>query len=233
MNTVFQTRRGVTLVGGGAVDPWLLRLALSHAPDLAAADGGADRVLALGHTPRAVIGDLDSISATARAALPTGALHRITDQATTDFDKALRALAAPFVIALGFTGARLDHTLAAFNTLARHPGRGCILIAGGDLCFLAPSRLRLALAPGTRLSLFPFSAVRARSTGLEWPLAGIDFAPWGMTGISNRVTAPVAEMVIERGRMLVILPLDTLGTAISALARPGAPHDAPSPARGG
>ena len=43
--------RGVTVIGGGMVTPADLSVALSVAPLLVAADGGADRALALGHAP--------------------------------------------------------------------------------------------------------------------------------------------------------------------------------------
>ena len=59
---LFCTGAPVTLVGGGAIDPGDLDLALSRAPALVAADSGAAPVLAAGHVPDAVFGDFDSIS---------------------------------------------------------------------------------------------------------------------------------------------------------------------------
>ena len=63
-----QSRVGVTLVGGGDPRPEGIEEALKYAPTLIAADGGADRALALGFRPEAVIGDLDSLSPAARDA---------------------------------------------------------------------------------------------------------------------------------------------------------------------
>ena len=57
---------GVTLIGGGEVGPQALAAALALAPVVAAADSGADAALAHGLLPRAVIGDLDSLSDDAR-----------------------------------------------------------------------------------------------------------------------------------------------------------------------
>ncbi|MFO0514127.1 MAG: thiamine pyrophosphokinase, partial [Rhodobacterales bacterium] len=107
---------GVTLVGGGPVQGRMLGIALRRAPVLVAADGGADRALAAGHLPVAVIGDFDSLSSLGRNRIPADRQHMIAEQETTDFDKALRSIAAPFVLALGFAGARIDHGLAVFNT---------------------------------------------------------------------------------------------------------------------
>jgi thiamine pyrophosphokinase len=215
---IVQSNQGVTLVGAGELAPGALARALALAPRLVAADGGADRALAAGQVPELVIGDLDSLSEAARARLGPARLHRIDEQETTDFDKALRSIEAPFILALGFAGARLDHTLGMFNVLARHPGRRCVALGGSDLCFLATSELTLRLEPGTRLSLFPMGDVSGRSSGLRWPIDGIAFAPGGITGISNVVEAAEVRLNLSAPRMLVLLPAAALEAAIEGLA---------------
>ena len=214
---IVQSTDGVTLAGGGPFSARDLALALARAPIAVAADGGADRLLRLGVTPQAVIGDMDSISDAARAVIPADHLHRIAELVTTDFDKALRGIAAPLILALGFAGARLDHGLAAMATLIARSDRRCILIGPQDLAFAAPSQLALALQPGDPLSLFPLAAVTGRSTGLEWPIDGIRFAPDGMIGTSNRVTARRVVLEFDQTGMLVILPRRRLDAAIRAL----------------
>jgi thiamine pyrophosphokinase len=208
---------GVTLVGGAPTTPRALGAALRLAPCLVAADGGADRALAAGVMPRAVIGDFDSISPAGRAALPSDRLHPISEQETTDFDKALRSVVAPFVLALGFAGARIDHGLAVFNTLVRHPGRRCLVLGGQDAVFLCPPAITLNLRPGDRLSLFPMGPVSGRSTGLRWPVDGLEFAPDGLIGTSNMVADPVVTLSFDAPRMLVILPRARLRSALAAL----------------
>jgi len=208
---------GVTLVGGAPVTVRALEAALRLAPCLVAADGGADRALSAGLMPRAVIGDFDSISPSARAAIPADRLHPIAEQETTDFDKALRSVTAPFVLALGFAGARIDHGLAVFNALVRHPDRRCIVLGGPDAVFLCPPEITLRLQVGDRLSLFPMGPVTGRSSGLRWPVDGLAFAPDGMIGTSNMVTDPVVRLSFDTARMLVILPRVRLRAALSAL----------------
>ena len=217
MRAIVQSNKPVTLLGGGEADRQTLENALARAPRLVAADGGADRALALGHVPETVIGDLDSLSQAARARLGPARVHRVGEQDSTDFDKALCAIAAPAVLAVGFTGARLDHTLAAFSTLARHPLRRCVLLGGGDLCFLAPPALALALPVGARLSLFPLAPVRGRSEGLRWPIAGLAFAPAGRIGTSNATVAPRVALAFDDPGMLVVLAEDTLDSVLAAL----------------
>ena len=214
---IVQSTRGVTLAGGGPFSARDLKLALKRAPVAVAADSGADRLLRFGVIPEAVIGDMDSISAQARAEIPVERQHLVAEQVTTDFDKALRLIKAPLVLALGFAGARLDHGLAAFTTLIARSEQPCILIGPQDVAFAAPPRLDLALKPGEPLSLFPMAAVTGRSEGLEWPIAGISFAPDGMIGTSNRVVASRVMLEFDRRGMLVILPRRRLDAAIRAL----------------
>lgn len=206
---------GVTLIGGGAVTAEDLALALRHAPSLVAADGGADAALALGHVPDLAIGDFDSISDAAKRALGPARLTHIAEQDSTDFAKALSRIKAAFVIAVGFSGRRLDHTLAALNVMVRHPRPRCVMLAAEDIVFLAPPELALPLTAGTRLSLFPMGPARGTSTGLRWPIDGISFAPDARIGTSNEATGPV-RLVLD-GPMMVMLPRDCLDLALAAL----------------
>lgn len=214
---IVQSTQGVTLAGGGPFSARDLKLALARAPVAVAADSGADRLLRFGVAPQAVIGDMDSISDRARTEIPVERQHFVAEQATTDFDKALRLIAAPLVLALGFAGARLDHGLAAMSTLIARAERRCILIGPRDLAFAAPLRLELALREGDPVSLFPMAPVTGRSEGLEWPIAGISFAPDGMIGTSNRALARRVALEFDGRGMLVILPRRRLDAAIRAL----------------
>lgn len=213
---IVDSNDGVTLVGGGPVSPALMRLALARAPRIVGADGGADRILALGHEPEAVVGDFDSISDAARVRL-AGRLFPVAEQMTTDFDKALRSIRAPFVLALGFAGARMDHGLAVLTALTAHPDRPCLVIGPQDVVFLCPPGMSLAMRRGDRLSLWPLAPVTGRSRGLEWPIDGLAFAPDRMIGTSNRVTAPEVRIDMDAPAMLAILPRNRLDQAITAL----------------
>ncbi len=215
MNSAFvDSLCGVTLAGGGPFSGAALTRARMRAQCIVAADGGADRLIALGADPQVVIGDLDSISASARLRLP---LLHIPEQDSTDFDKALGRIKAPFILGLGFMGGRADHGLAVYSGLVRAPHQNCILIGPKDLVFLAPLELRLNLRKGTRLSLFPMGAVRGQSQGLHWPIDGIDFAPDGAIGTSNRVSGPVT-LTFNTRKMLVILPVSQLDPVLQALS---------------
>lgn len=213
---IIQTDRMVTLVGGGDVDPAQLTESLKIAPILVAADGGAAAALKVG-MPRAVIGDFDSLPPDLRHLLPADRLHHIAEQDSTDFDKALRSISAPLVLGHGFLGHRVDHELATLNTLIKRTKPNCILVGRRDVIFAAQGRIHLDLPAETRFSLFPMAPVSGRSTGLHWPIDGIDFMPDGPIGTSNRTTGPVT-LEFDQDGMLVILPQNHLPAVLAAHA---------------
>ncbi|WP_298435589.1 thiamine diphosphokinase [uncultured Jannaschia sp.] len=204
---------GQTLVGGGPVSMPVLDEALSRAPRLIAADGGADALLTAGHVPDAVIGDMDSVSGAARAAF-ADRLVPIAEQDSTDFAKALRTAPAAFTLAVGFLGGRTDHTLACLTELARS-GAPVVLLDAVDAIACAPADLALDLSPGTRVSLWPMGRVTGRSEGLQWPIDGLVLTPDGRVGTSNRATGPV-RLHLE-GPCLVLVPASALGALMEGL----------------
>ena len=215
MPVIVHSSDPVTLVGGADLRLPDLTTALSFAPGLVAADGGADHLLSAGLQPQAVIGDMDSISGAAAVAFGP-VLHKVKEQKTTDFDKALRHIAAPLVIAVGVTGGRFDHELAALHVLLRHADRRCVVLGPDSLIFLCPPELALQLDPGTPFSLFPMGTVRCASTGLRWPTDHVHFSPALVIGTSNEVAGPV-RLRADAPLMLVILPAVALGEAVRAL----------------
>ncbi len=211
-----QSSVGVTLVGGGDPSRESLDEALKFAPTLVAADGGADRALAFGHVPQTVIGDLDSVSEAAISRVGAENVVQILDQNRTDFEKSIAVIDAPFVLAVGFANARIDHTLAVMTGLVCHVGAPVIVVGDEDLVFAAPLQLAVDLEVGTRFSVYPMTEVRGRSTGLEWPLDPHVFSPNGRVGTSNRVTGPV-RLEFDGPGMLVITPRAALARVVAAL----------------
>lgn len=215
---IVRTSETVTLVGGGAAEETDLKDALSIAPVLVAADGGATLAHRAGIVPQAVIGDFDSLPAELEAELPKDRLYKISEQNSTDFDKALRNIAAPLVLAVGFTGARLDHQLAAFHTLARHPERPCLLLGPQEVVCIAPPNISLDLATGDRVSLFPMGAVTGRSVGLKWPIDGLNFSPDTYVGTSNMAEGPI-QLWFDAPKMLLILPRPAMPLVVQHYAQ--------------
>jgi thiamine pyrophosphokinase len=191
-----------------------IEISLTFAPRLIAVDGGADLLLAAGAAPEAVVGDLDSLSSAARAAFAER-LHPIAEQDSTDFAKALRTFPAPFAIGVGFVGARVDHFLACLSEMARREAP-VVLLGAEDCVCIAPPRIALDVAPGTRVSLWPLTEARGRSDGLRWPIDGLALDPVGRVGTSNEATDRV-DLTVEAGVMALILPAAEIEAMLTGL----------------
>lgn len=208
----------VTLVGAGMATSDEIQRCAQMSSAVVAADGGAAHCVAAGITPDAVIGDMDSLADAQIDGVPAEHIHPIAEQDSTDFDKALRNIDAPLVLGVGFTGARMDHQLAVFNVLVRRPDHQCIILGDTDIAFLCPPVLRLPLEEGVRVSLFPFGLVEGTSTGLKWPINGLNFTPDGQVGTSNEATGDI-EITVTGPKLLVILPNAYLEMVTESLLR--------------
>ena len=226
MTAPIRSAHGITLLGAGELAPGALAQAMARAPVLVAADGGGDAALAAGLMPERVIGDLDSLSAEGRARLADRIWH-VPDQDDTDFDKVLDRVAAPFILALGFTGGRMDHTLAALSALGRRPDRRAVLWGAEDLAFMIPPRLELALPAGSRLSLWPLAPVSVASRGLVWPTDGLALDPRGRIGTSNAVADGAVRLEPEGPGLVGLVPVAAVDALLAGLrAAPAWPEPA-------
>ncbi|MDF1856238.1 thiamine diphosphokinase [Pseudooceanicola sp.] len=216
-STLFTTCKQIVLLGGAMVSDGLLDEVLGLGGPVVAADSGAAHAFRRNIMPEAVIGDMDSLNPEHRARIAAERLHRITEQDSTDFDKALRHIEAPLVIGAGFSGTRADHALAAYTVLTRHPDRRCILVGEEEAVFLCPPEFAVTPQLGSWLSLYPLGQVSGTSEGLQWPIDGLVFAPDHRVGTSNRVTGPV-RLKIAAPLMLVIMPRAELSEVVPALA---------------
>lgn len=186
----------MAIVGGGAVDPNLLGELAARGVALVGADGGADAIGEAGLVPAAIIGDLDSISDRAGWESRTRVIH-IPEQITTDFQKALYSTQAPVTLALGMTGKRLDHTLAALSAVLQYaPSRRLLLVDEVDVALAATGPVTFEAGPKERVSIHPLLPIRfLHSTGLFYPMDGLLLEPGGLIGTSNEGTGGRVEVV--------------------------------------
>ncbi|WP_112321430.1 thiamine diphosphokinase [Oceanibium sediminis] len=218
-NIRYSTTDPLTLAGGAPFSAGTLRRALALAPEIVAADGGADLLRAAGAMPRAIFGDLDSLDMVETWQNSDVAMFKIVEQETTDFEKCLYSLSAPLILGIGFLGGRIDHAYAAMAALVRYPAQKVVLLGEHDLVIPVPRALSLELEAGTTVSLMPMAAIRAtESVGLEWPVTGMHFAPDGKIGTSNRATGGAMRLGFDGPGMLVSLPLSTLEQVVAALS---------------
>ncbi|HWJ86951.1 MAG TPA: thiamine diphosphokinase [Pelagibacterium sp.] len=193
---------GILLIAGaGTVERDLLVKLADRAEGLVGADRGGDLLIEAGLVPDAVIGDLDSV------ADPSGFPGRtrviaLPEQDTTDFEKCLYCTSAPVTVALGMTGERFDHTLAALHVVARYAakGRRIVLIDEHDLAYGIAGSMRIRVGKGARISIYPLGRTRfLRSTGLLYPLDGLEMEQGKAIGTSNQAIADVISIEVAPG----------------------------------
>ncbi len=215
--TIVYSSEPVTLLGGGAALTRDVEMALALAPTCVAADGGAELARAAGVALDALIGDFDSVAPDTLALTPPERRHRISEQDSTDFDKALRHIAAPVVVCVGFLGARLDHQLGALHVLVRRADRPCVLLGESEVAFLCPPTLRIGTVRDDVVSLFPMGAVTGTSSGLRWAIDGLQFHPMTQIGTSNAAEGAIT-LTMDQPAMIVMLPRIYLSEVTQALA---------------
>ena len=136
---------------------------------------------------------------------------QITEQETTDFEKCLYSIDATVYVCVGFIGQRMDHFLAACSTLIKYNFKNIILVGSNDIIFHIPKDFKIVLPLGTRLSLFPMGKVIAlSSSGLKWPISGLEFHPSKRIGTSNETSADSVKIELQNDGMLIILPRSCL-----------------------
>ncbi len=208
----------LAIVGGGTVDAGMLQELARRGVSLVGADGGADTIAAAGRMPAAVVGDLDSLADRTAWEQRTVVRH-IPEQITTDFQKALYSTAAPVTLALGMTGKRLDHTLAALSAVLEYaPRRRLLLVDEVDVALAVVGTIRFEAAARERVSIHPLEPIGfTRSNGLLYPLDGLHLRPGGLLGTSNEgLGGPVEIIPADPVPWLLILARDRLWDLVAA-----------------
>ncbi|MBJ3786819.1 thiamine diphosphokinase [Devosia sediminis] len=215
--------RPLAIVGGGTTDSALLRELVARNVALVGADGGGNAIGAAGLVPEAILGDLDSLEDRAGWEKRTRVIH-IPEQITTDFQKALYSTAAPVTLALGMTGKRLDHTLAALSALhevAQH--RKVILVDEVDVALAVSGPFAFEAARKERISVHPLvPIIFERTEGLYYPMNDLLLDPAGRLGTSNEGTGGHVEIVPrDRTPWLLILGRERLWDLVEGCLRGG------------
>ncbi len=208
---------GVTLVGGGPAPISVISEALLIAPNLVAADGGANHLAGTELILSAIIGDLDSLGASSIWGERLGdRLIQVTEQDSTDFEKCLARIDAPFFVCVGFLGGRQDHGLAALHALINDP-RPVVLLGADDVAFAPKGEVQLSLPVGERISVFPLRRVRASGgVGLAYPVDGLMMEAGTQIGTSNLASVPAQPFSFDRPGAAIFLNPDRVRDALQA-----------------
>lgn len=215
--------RSLIFANGSPDDGMMVRQALADAQDalVIAADGGVQNADYFGREVHLAVGDMDSISPQMLEKLRADQIEVIpysAEKNETDLELALQwavKKGADWIRIIGGLGGRFDQTLANIYLLALPELEACDVrvVAGGQaIWLLRPGTTYLHGAPGDTISLIPISGpVHGIITkGLHYPLRGdtLFFGP--ARGISNVLSAEVAEVGFEEGLLLVV---HTIGRA--------------------
>jgi thiamine pyrophosphokinase len=206
------------VVAGGSTDP-ADATHLTDADLVVAADGGAAWLVAVGHTPDLLVGDMDSIPAALLEQLGRDGVtverHR-ADKEASDLELALdasvRAGASELTILGALGGPRLDHELANLLLLA-DPGWAAlgliVRIVRGPTAVRAlhgPGAASLTGLPGGGVTLLPVGgdALGVSTAGLRFPLNDEPLRMGRSRGLSNVVETSPARVALVSGTLLII-----------------------------
>ena len=203
-------QKAVTLLGGAGFSEDELDRSLRLAPELVAADGGANFLKHRKHVPVSIIGDFDSVEGIKKWESKGTKIIKIAEQNSTDFEKCIRNIKAPKFICLGFANERLDHFLAVCSALIKS-NKPIFILGSRDLIFHVPTKFNFQLPIHSRISLYPLREISSMSSkGLKYPLKGIKFSPADKIGTSNLSVSKEIEISYEGGGMLAILSKEHL-----------------------
>ena len=179
----------VVLVGGGEIAWEQLHLIRQHFYPMIGVDSGANALRLHDIIADVVIGDLDSISELSSFPQTTDTI-KISEQQTTDFEKALYTIDAPLFICFGFWGDRLDHCLSVLHVLTKYRGQKCILLINqADLMFTPQKKLEMEIGTKSRFSIYPLKTTSFLiSSGFLYSLDGLTLELGESMSTSNETT---------------------------------------------
>ncbi|HNV81013.1 MAG TPA: thiamine diphosphokinase [Tenuifilaceae bacterium] len=180
---------------------------LKNATRLICCDGAANNMEAMGLTPTAIVGDLDSLSEDLKGKY-SDRLFQDTDTETNDLTKAVkwcRNRGYHTVSILAGTGLREDHAIGNIGLLPQYLRMGMDVTMVTDHGTLVPMIIggRLSGYPGQAVSVFSFdNSTAIHSKNLEYPIGGKKLVePW--MGTLNRCMADWFKLEFTSGMVVV------------------------------
>lgn len=210
----------VVVAGGGPLSPTAVAAvtALGDDTPIIAADSGLDAAIDAGLSCTRLVGDLDSVSASARMwAYAHGVAidEHPTDKDSTDTELALAEAATTGtdgLLLVGGVGDRIDHLLGTLLALGGataatfHDVRA--IIGDSEFVIVHPHhRLELRLEPGRTFSILALHGpcVGVHLSGAQWDLDGADLDATEARGLSNVAEGTVAVQ-LDSGILTVVIP---------------------------
>jgi thiamine pyrophosphokinase len=166
---------------------------LSSASRLICCDGAANKAVARGYVPDAIVGDLDSLDPSIKERFPNRII-RITEQETNDLSKAFNYCVSQGwsnIVILGASGEREDHLLGNISLLADFAVKAKsvrIITDFGYFCATNQSKT-FHVPKGSQISIFSLNPQQEiTSRGLRYPLNRLRLTRWHMGTLNEALT---------------------------------------------
>jgi len=181
-----------------------------------AADSGYDLAVRTGFAVDVLVGDMDSI---ATDVIPGHVIveRQPIDKDATDLELALARVAIEHpqrVVIVGGAGGRVDHELATAQLLCSDRWEAIEEIewvTGRGWAYVVKGRRIIHGDVGQIVSLIPMGgpAIGVSTRGLRWDLADATIQAGSTWGVSNEFAGPVADIRIDSGCLLAVIPAES------------------------
>lgn len=205
-------KRIIIFANGDLPDLEKARAVLREDDFIIAADGGTRHALALGLTPKIIIGDMDSLPANFEISkFDDDVILYPKDKNETDLELAIQhalTLNPEQIIILAALGGRLDQTLANIALISDLRPATCNLKL--DDCmeevFFCRDQVQVKGSSGDIVSLIPWQGevTGIVTTNLKWRLQDETLYPQKTRGISNEMLGNTATVQIKSGLLLIV-----------------------------
>lgn len=173
-----------------------------------AADGGVSNCIAGGIIPNVIVGDFDSITIDPAREVPAAEIEHITDQDSTDLEKAItiaRRYEPTTIRFFSVLGLRADHTMANMIIVQDFDPEIQVEVydTHGRMIRLQAGSHILETEKGKTVSLFSLHAVKNLTLeGFRYPLTNYSDGP-SFFGISNVYEEETCRISLESGSILL------------------------------
>ncbi len=206
--------RAIIFVNSPLENPGAARACVQPDDVIIAADGGARIALSLGLIPKAILGDLDSLTEAEIKVFEDMGVHILRYPAAkneTDLELALNhAIQAGYspIVIIGGYGGRVDQSIANLALLSAPDAiqAGTRFDDGVTEAYYISGSGVVHGQPGDTVSLIPWGvpAEGVLTDGLAYPLSRETLRPYRARGISNQMLGETATVRLKRGLLLCI-----------------------------
>lgn len=176
------------------------------------ADGGLLIAGKLELTPTHLIGDYDSMDMPDADSIIKLPMEKDMTDTEAAVDMAV-TLGFDHITVLGGLGGRFDHTMGNLGVMAKYCGKTTYLAmvdGQNHIRMMKPGHYELAKNPYKYLGIISYGDFAENVTlrGVKYPLDGYFLPHDTSLGVSNEITADVAEISFTSGKLLIILSKD-------------------------